>query len=161
MNNDESFMREAIKEAEISLAGGGYGIGAVLVLEERIISRARGSTTYLKKDPTEHAEIQLINFIKGTLFYTPENCRKMAVYTTLETCIMCYSTLLVLKIDKIIYGAKDDQGGFTPAPEIIPPIFRVNMPDVRGGVLEEECRNLFLKNREELDRKYLTGELFR
>ena len=61
---------------------------------------------------------------------------------------------------RIVYGARDDKGGFTPSPEIIPSIFRVNMPEVVGGVLEKECMDAFLKNREELDRKYLDGSLF-
>lgn len=160
MKNHEFFMREALQEAETSLAEGGYGIGAILVLENDIISRARGSATYLQKDPTKHAETQLIDLIKQTKFYTPKNFRKMAVYTTLETCPMCYSTLLLLKIGKIIYGAKDKEGGFTPAPEIIPPIFRATMPEVIGDILEKECLEVFLKNREEMDRKYLSGELF-
>ncbi|MDP3734787.1 MAG: nucleoside deaminase [Nanoarchaeota archaeon] len=160
MDYHELFMREALTEAERSLEDGGYGIGAVLVLDRDIISRARGSATYLTKDPTEHAETQLIDMIKGTELYTPDHLRKMTVYTTVEACIMCYSTLLILKLGTIVYGARDDQGGFTPAPDIIPPIFRATMPKVIGGVLEKECLNVFLKNREEMDRKYLNGKLF-
>lgn len=159
--NHEFFMNEALKEAEKSLIDGGYGIGAILVSDDRIISKAKGSATCIRKDPTAHAETQLVDLIKGTEFYTSEKIREMTVYSTLEPCIMCYSTLLILKMGKIVYGAKDDKGGFIPRPEIIPPIFRKNMPEIIGGIMEEDCLEVFLRNREEMDKKYLNDSLFK
>src|SRR5881628_443630 len=94
---DKLFMREALKEAQKSLIDGNYGIGAVLVYDGEIIARSEGNAA-VRKDPTAHAETQLIDQIKGTDYYRQDKLRKMTVYTTLETCPMCYGTLLIVKM---------------------------------------------------------------
>ena len=152
-------MREALKEAKKALDEGGYGIGAVLVFDNKIIARAKAET-HTTKDPRAHAETELIDRITFTKYFTPENLRKMTLVTTLEPCPMCYSTFLILKVGRIVYGARDEPSGFSPRPEMMPPIYRDQMPEVIGGVLEKECLAMFSGNREALDKKYLDGTLF-
>lgn len=152
------FMREALKEGENAFATGGYGIGAVLVLDGEIIARA-GAETHTSKDPRAHAETRLFDKIdvKG---FTKDDFGRMTVVTTLESCIMCYGTFVILNVGRVVYGMKDEPSGFTPPPEVIPEIHRDQMPEVIGGVLEKECSELFKRNRAELDERYKSGNLF-
>lgn len=98
----KKFMRVAIREAEKALKNGDYGIGSVIVKDNKIIARA-GETLKSKPDPVNgHAEIGAIR----------KACKKMnvgylkdcTIYSTHEPCPMCASALYWSKIQRIVYG---------------------------------------------------------
>ena len=101
-------MKIAIKEAEKALKRGDYPTGAVIVLNDRIISKAF-STGITKKDPTAHAEINAIR----------KACRKLKsrfltgciIYASSEPCLMCAKAIVYARIKKIVYGTEHGEYG--------------------------------------------------
>ena len=94
------YMKEAIKEAKISLKESGIPIGAVLVENKNIIGR--GHNKLLQDDSTIlHAEMDCIENagrIKGVDY------KKCTLYTTLSPCEMCSGTIILYKIPRVVMG---------------------------------------------------------
>jgi tRNA(adenine34) deaminase len=106
---DEYFMKKALQEAEMAFEKGEVPVGAVIVVDNRIIAASHNLTEMLN-DVTAHAEMQSItaaaNFLGGKYL---KDC---TLYVTLEPCQMCAGALYWSQISKIVYGASDDQRGF-------------------------------------------------
>lgn len=100
MNDDSYFMREAIKEAEKSLEEGGIPIGAVLVLDDEIVSR--GHNRMVQEDtPILHAEMDAINNA-GRL--SSKEYASSTLYTTLSPCPMCSGAVILYHIPRVVIG---------------------------------------------------------
>ncbi len=125
------FMKKALQEAEAALEKGEVPVGAVIVVEDRIIARAHNLTELLN-DVTAHAEMQAItaaaNFLGGKYL---KNC---TLYVTLEPCQMCAGALYWSQISKIVYGATDDHRGCGVMGTKLHP-----KTIIEGGVLAEEA----------------------
>ncbi|MDH3699469.1 MAG: nucleoside deaminase [Flavobacteriaceae bacterium] len=132
--DDTYFMKKALQEAEIAMEKGEVPIGAVIVVNERVIARAHNLTEQLH-DVTAHAEMQAItaaaNFLGGKYLY---DC---TLYVTLEPCQMCAGALYWSQIPRIVYGATDPQRGFNALGAKLHP-----KTQVIKGVLEEESDDL-------------------
>ena len=106
---DEYFMKKALQEAEIAFEKGEIPVGAVIVVDDKIIARTHNLTELLN-DVTAHAEMQAItsaaNFIGGKYM---KGC---TLYVTLEPCQMCAGALYWSQISKIVFGARDEHRGF-------------------------------------------------
>ena len=102
-------MRKALVEAESAFDKGEIPVGALIVVDDRIIARTHNLTELLH-DVTAHAEMQAItsaaNFIGGKYL---KNC---TLYVTLEPCQMCAGALYWSQITKVVYGASDLQRGY-------------------------------------------------
>ncbi|MFN0105407.1 MAG: tRNA adenosine(34) deaminase TadA [Bryobacteraceae bacterium] len=98
------FMRAAIAEARLAEAAGEVPVGAVLVIDGRIVARAH-NTPILTRDPTAHAEINLLRSAAQSL----QNYRleHAAVYVTVEPCVMCAGALVHARIRTLVFGARD------------------------------------------------------
>ena len=98
--DDHYFMRKALQEAEVAFDKGEVPVGAVIVVDNRIIARAHNLTELLT-DVTAHAEMQAItaaaNFLGGKYLH------KCSLYVTLEPCQMCAGALFWSQIATIIY----------------------------------------------------------
>jgi tRNA(adenine34) deaminase len=137
IHGDERFMREAYKLALQAKDEGEIPVGAIVVANNTIIGKGYNQTERLK-DPTAHAEMLAItaacNYL-GTKYLT--DC---SLYVTLEPCGMCAGGLYWAQLKKLVYGAKDDQRGFTTInPKMIHP-----KTEVRQGVMAEEAATLIL-----------------
>ena len=132
--DDDYFMRKALQEAEVAFDKGEVPVGAVIVVENRIIARAHNLTELLT-DVTAHAEMQAItaasNFLGGKYLH------KCTLYVTLEPCQMCAGALFWSQIATIIYGAKDEQRGCGVMGTKLHP-----KTMIRGGVLADEASQL-------------------
>lgn len=132
--DDNYFMRKALQEAETAFDKGEIPIGAVIVIDNKIIARAHNLTELLN-DVTAHAEMQAItsaaNFLGGKYLI---NC---TLYVTLEPCQMCAGALYWSQISKIVYGARDEVRGFINLKTKLHP-----KTEIVGGVLEEEASQL-------------------
>ena len=132
--DDAYFMRRALQEAEIAFDKDEIPVGAVIVVNDRIIARAHNLTETLN-DVTAHAEMQAItaaaNFLGGKYLH---NC---TLYVTLEPCQMCAGALYWSQISRVVYGAKDEQRGCTAMGTKLHPKTKIS-----GGVLEEEASQL-------------------
>ena len=133
--NDESFMREALKEAQKALEKDEIPIGAIIVAGDKIIARAHNLTETLN-DVTAHAEMQAItsaaNFIGGKYL---TDC---TLYVTLEPCHMCAGALAWSQISKIVYGASETKKGFSLLEKgILHP-----KTQIVKGVLSDDCEKI-------------------
>jgi len=140
----EYFMRLALREAQKAFEADEVPVGAVLVLNEKIIARAYNQVELLN-DPTAHAEILALTAACDSLGakYLPD----AALYVTAEPCLMCCGALYWSKIGQIIYGAHDEKNGFRKYVSQSP--FHPKT-QVLEGILEKECAELmrlFFKNK--------------
>ncbi|TDE31841.1 MULTISPECIES: nucleoside deaminase [Flavobacterium] len=106
---DEYFMKKALHEAEMAFEKGEIPVGALIVIDNKVIARGHNLTEMLV-DVTAHAEMQAItaaaNFLGGKYLI---GC---TLYVTLEPCQMCAGALYWSQISKIVYGASDENRGF-------------------------------------------------
>jgi tRNA(adenine34) deaminase len=132
--DDVYFMKKALQEAEYAFEKGEIPVGALIVIDNRIIARAHNLTELLT-DVTAHAEMQAItaasNFLGGKYLI---NC---TLYVTLEPCQMCAGALYWSQISRIVYGAKDNERGCTILNTKLHP-----KTVMVGGVLAEESSQL-------------------
>ncbi len=132
--NDSYFMRMALQEAEIAFDKGEIPVGAIIVIDHKVIARGHNLTEMLV-DVTAHAEMQAItaaaNFLGGKYLM---GC---TLYVTLEPCQMCAGALYWSQISKIVYGASDAHRGFKKMGTQLHPKTKVV-----GGVLADEASDL-------------------
>ena len=106
---DEYFMKKALQEAEVAFEKGEIPVGAIVVIDNKVIARSHNLTELLN-DVTAHAEMQAItaaaNFLGGKYL---TGC---TLYVTLEPCQMCAGALYWSQISKIVFGASDEHRGF-------------------------------------------------
>jgi tRNA(adenine34) deaminase len=132
--DDTYFMKKALQEAETAFEKGEVPVGAIIVVQNRIIARAHNLTERLN-DVTAHAEMQAItaaaNFLGGKYL---KDC---TLYVTLEPCQMCAGALYWSQISKIVYAAKDLERGCGVMGTTLHPKTKVI-----GGLLETEAFEL-------------------
>lgn len=132
--DDIYYMKKALQEAEAAFDKGEVPVGAIVVVDNRIIARGHNLTETLH-DVTAHAEMQAItaasNFLGGKYL---TGCK---LYVTLEPCQMCAGALYWSQISEIIYGASDDKRGYQSMGTKLHPKTKV-----KGGVLEAECSQI-------------------
>ncbi|WP_460220117.1 nucleoside deaminase [Psychroserpens sp. MEBiC05023] len=132
--DDTYYMKKALQEAEDAFDKGEVPVGAIVVINDRIIARAHNLTELLN-DVTAHAEMQAItaaaNFLGGKYL---SNC---TLYVTLEPCQMCAGALYWSQISKIVYGARDHERGCISLKTKLHP-----KTTMVGGVLADEAADL-------------------
>lgn len=140
---DEMYMRKALAEARLAAEAGEVPIGAVIVCNDRVISRAHNLTETLH-DVTAHAEMQAITAAADAL--GGKYLTGCTLYVTVEPCPMCAGAIGWAQMARLVFGASDTKRGYrTYAPGVLHP-----KATVTSGVLEEECRTLiqdFFKDR--------------
>jgi tRNA(adenine34) deaminase len=134
---DEYFMKKALQEAELAFEKGEIPVGAVIVIDNKVIARTHNLTEILN-DVTAHAEMQAItsaaNFIGGKYL---KGC---TLYVTLEPCQMCAGALYWSQISKVVFGASDEQRGFQNLGTQLHP-----KTQVIKGVLAQEASDLMVR----------------
>ncbi len=134
-NEDEYYMREALREARAARDEGEIPIGAVIECGGRIVARAHNNTERLH-DVTAHAEMVAFTAAANTLGskYLP-NC---TLYVTVEPCAMCAGAAGWTQVGRIVYGAPDEKRGFSKLGRAM----LHSKTQLSPGVLEEECKEL-------------------
>ena len=132
---DEYFMKEALKEAQKAYAKDEIPIGAVIVCNDQVISRAHNLTEQLI-DVTAHAEMQA--FTAAANYLGGKYLDECILYVTIEPCLMCAGAAYWTQIKKIVYGAKDEKRGYSL---INKKILHPNT-EVVSGVMADECAQL-------------------
>ena len=135
--DDTYFMKKALQEAEAAFEKGEVPIGAVIVVQDRIIARCHNLTEQLN-DVTAHAEMQAItaaaNFLGGKYL------KECTLYVTLEPCQMCAGALYWSQISKIVYAAEDSQRGCGAMGTKLHPKTKIE-----GGIMAKEASDLLNK----------------
>lgn len=144
--NDNYFMKKALQEAQVAFEKGEVPVGAIVVIENRIIARAHNLTEMLN-DVTAHAEMQAItaaaNFLGGKYL---KNC---TLYVTLEPCQMCAGALYWSQISKIVFAARDKERGCISLNTKLHP-----KTSFIGGILSDEATEImkrFFKKKRNLN----------
>lgn len=141
-------MRVAIAEAEVARDEGEIPVGAVVVLNDKIIGKGHNRVEALN-DPTAHAEI--IAITSACTFISDQRLKDATLYVTLEPCPMCAGAIMLSRIKKCVYGVPDLIMGSLNSR------YNIRRPEleVLGGVFSEECSKLlkefFKKRRKEDD----------
>lgn len=131
---DEYFMKKALQEAKMAYEKGEIPVGALIVIDNKVIARSHNLTELLH-DVTAHAEMQTItaaaNYLGGKYL---TGC---TLYVTLEPCQMCAGALYWSQISKIVYGASDENRGFVKMGTQLHP-----KTTVVSGILANEASEL-------------------
>jgi tRNA(adenine34) deaminase len=137
MFTDDYFMQQALKEAMLAFEEEEVPVGAVVVLNNRIIARGHNMVEKLN-DPTAHAEMialtSAFNFLGAK--YLPD----ASLYVTVEPCLMCTGALYWSKISRIIWGAADDKNGHQRVTGNQFPFHPKTQ--ITKGVMADECAEL-------------------
>jgi len=140
MNIDEHFMREALRLAEQARERGEVPVGAVVVVDAKIIARASNSPVQLH-DPTAHAEILALREAGKAL--TNYRLDDATLYATLEPCVMCAGALVHARVKRLVYGARDLRfGGVRSKFALADSELLNHQIEVVEGVLAPECLRL-------------------
>ena len=105
---DKYYMQQAIKEAEKAFEADEVPIGAILVHENKIIGRSHNQSRLLK-DATAHAEMLAIT--QGCETLTSERLPGTTLYVTLEPCPMCVGAMILARIGRLVFGAREAKTG--------------------------------------------------
>ena len=136
---DNIFMREALIEAKKAYDMGEVPIGAVVVCDGEIISRAH-NTRESDKIATHHAEIIAIE--KACQVLGDFRLTGCSLYVTLEPCPMCAGAIINSRLDRVVYGASDKKGGAVGSLINLFAVGFNHTPRLCVGVLEQECSEL-------------------
>ena len=137
---DVRLMRRAIGEARRCLEGGDVPVGAVVARGDEVLASA-GNARELLGDPTAHAEILALRAASEAIgTWRLDGC---SLYVTLEPCAMCAGALVLARVDRLVFGARDAKAGFAGSLGDLVRDPRLNhRVEVVSGVLEDECAEL-------------------
>ena len=143
MEQEERYMRDALREAQAAAHEDEVPIGAIVTCRGRIIGKGHNMTERLN-DPTAHAE--MIAITAATEAMGGKYLNDCTLYVTVEPCPMCAGALAWSQIGRVVYGASDPKRGFSMfSPSLMHP-----KTEVVAGVLADECATLvteFFKNK--------------
>ncbi|MCQ2911902.1 MAG: tRNA adenosine(34) deaminase TadA [Bacilli bacterium] len=142
-NLEEKYMKAAIELAKQAETYGEIPVGAVVVLDNKIIGKGFNKRES-KLDISSHAEIEALKDAEKNI----GNWRLdgATIYVTLEPCLMCAGAILQSRVSKVVFGSYDEKDG-----AIVSHYFVYDTPSIHerplvyGGILKDECDSL-LKN---------------
>lgn len=133
---DAHWMHQALLEAKKAAALGEIPVGAVIVRDEQVIARAHNRRE-LDQNAMAHAEVLCIQQACRVLnSWRLSGC---TLYVTLEPCPMCSGAIINSRLDRVVYGAKDDKAGCAGSVADLFVMPFNHTPVIRSGILEEEC----------------------
>lgn len=148
MQENEKFMREAIKEAKKAYNKLEIPVGAIIVKDGKIIARAH-NVKEEKKDTTKHAEIIAIQ--KASKKLESWRLTGCEMYVTLEPCSMCAGALIQSRLKKVYIGAMDEKTGACGSVLNLLEDYKFNhIVETENGICKEECENILKKFFKEL-----------
>ncbi|MBI1274862.1 nucleoside deaminase [bacterium] len=133
-------MRDALAEAQKASSSAEVPVGAVLAHQGKVLA-AFGNEVERRKDVTAHAEMLAIR--AGAEILGEVRLPECELYVTLEPCPMCAAAISFARIKKLVFGAYDPKGGGVEhGPRIFSQPTCHHAPEVIGGIMEAECRQL-------------------
>lgn len=135
MEQDERFMREALREAQIAASEDEVPIGAVITCRGRIVAKGHNMTEKLH-DATAHAEMIAITSASEAM--GGKYLQDCTLYVTVEPCPMCAAALNWSQIGRIVYGASDPKRGCS----LYSPSLHHPKTEISSGILADECSEL-------------------
>jgi tRNA(adenine34) deaminase len=136
----ELWMRAALAEARDAGAEGEVPVGAVVLVNDKIVGRAHNHSVRLR-DPTAHAEVLALRRAAHGLgnYRLPGS----VVVVTIEPCAMCVGAMIHARVEQLVYGAADPKAGAVDSHLGLAAAPHLNHTiDVVSGVLARECGDL-------------------
>ncbi len=154
----ERWMGLALAEARAALALGEFPVGCVLVHEGKVIASGKRVHSSGRANELDHAEmLALRGFLDAETGIAPQ---EVTVYATMEPCLMCFSTLILNGIRKIVYAYEDVMGGGTNLPlSSLSPLYATMEIEIVPAVLRQESLVLFQQFFRNPDNPYWKGSL--
>ncbi|MBU0676250.1 MAG: nucleoside deaminase [Proteobacteria bacterium] len=143
MIDHSKYMKAALAEAEAALTAGDFPVGCVLVFDNRVVIHSRRQNSRAnQRNEMDHAEI---NGLRLLFNRHPElSPTGITVYSTMEPCLMCYTTMLLNGIRKFVYAFEDAMGGGTDLDlTALNPLYREMQVEITGGINRHESLELF------------------
>ena len=139
---DEKFMRMALEEAGDALGQGQFPVGCVIVCDQDVVATGGRKNCDAAFSEIDHAEIVALRDLQK---HRPDIDRsRLTVYATMEPCLMCFSTLIVNGIHRVVYAYEDAMGGGTNIPLAqLAPLYATYSMEVVAGVMRRESLRLF------------------
>jgi len=149
---DLEHLRRAVGLALEAERRGNVPVGSVVTLGGESIAEAGNALLVPDYDPRRHAEIEALGRVPQELW---AEARRMTCYTTLEPCVMCMGTLLLCGVGRVVFGARDVEGGAGVVLAHLPAYYAGAgaglVPEWVGPVLPEVCEPLARRVRERFD----------
>ena len=138
---DEELMRVALEQAGLAAARGEIPIGAIVVDETGAVIAAAGNSRDEMIDPTAHAEVLALRaaaLVRGDRILS--GC---TIYVTLEPCPMCAGAVVMSRVDRLVFGAWNEEYGAAGSRwDIVRDRRLPHRPEVLAGVLADECGDI-------------------
>ncbi len=135
---DRTAMDAALHEARAALAADEVPVGAVLLLDGRIVVRAQNR---MRRDGDATAHAEALALREAALTIGVDALRTATLVVTLEPCAMCAGAIVLARVARVVFGAWDDKAGMCGSVGDIVRHSRLNhRPDVMGGVMAAEAR---------------------
>lgn len=136
----QQYMKQAIKQAQIAFKADEVPVGAIIVKDNVVISRAYNKREN-KQNALYHAEILAID--KACKKLNTFRLNDCVMYVTLEPCPMCAGAIINARLKKVVFGAYDPKRGCVGSIYNLLEDKRFNHnPQVQGGIMEKECSQL-------------------
>ncbi len=130
----------ALREAGMAVTSGDVPVGAVAVIGDEIIARAHNMREALN-DPTAHAEVLVIR--ESALKLGRWRLHDLTLYVTIEPCAMCAGAIVLARLPRVVFGAKDPKAGGCGSVFQILQESRLNhRVEILAGIKEAECRRV-------------------
>lgn len=145
MNHDEKHMREALGEARYALDAGNFPVGCVIACGAEILTRGRRTNSRGEStNELDHAEISALRCLLDE--HPAIAPAEVTIYATMEPCLMCYSTMILNGIRRIVYAYEDAMGGGTNLDlSSLRPLYQDMQVEVIPHICRPESLDLFRK----------------
>jgi tRNA(adenine34) deaminase len=158
MMKHQEYMEIALEQARKALSIGDFPVGCVMVYQDEIIATGRRCNSFGKVNEMDHAEMVALRSLLDS--DREVDIGQVTVYSTMEPCLMCFSTMLVNGIRKIAYSYEDAMGGGTNLPlKKLSPLYCDLEVEISRGILREKGLGLFKEFFANPDNDYLKNSL--
>ena len=150
VSGDRRWMARALEQARLAAVRGEVPVGAVLVRDDRLLAEGH-NRTFLDRDPTAHAECVVLR--QAAADQGDFRLEGTTLYVTLEPCTMCSGAIVLSRVPRVVYGAKDPKGGMVGSLGNLLQDHRLNhrcsvTPEVLGQPAGDLLRSFFRARRQ-------------
>ena len=144
-SNDATYLQMALDEARKSLDDGNFPVGAVLVIDGKLVGTAR-NLIKTNSDWVSHAENLLIIKYSSLIKQTRKGNGDVVLYTSFEPCLMCFGAVVGHRLSRVVYSCPDPYTGATQIDSKIMPVGYARLwSKVEQGPLKEESKTILLE----------------
>ena len=146
------YMQQALTLASLAAARGEVPVGALLVVQNKVVVTSANATE-ANADSLAHAESLVLQ--KAQRLLKRRWLEDATLFVTMEPCPMCAGAIVLCRVGRVVYGCPDSHWGACGSAFNIPESRQSNFrPELIGGILEEECRQVlqdFFRSRRQPD----------